>query len=131
MIGPVQAGFQAGNYRAMVTDGGVHTISDWANITIKMICEPAPDASENVLKEISSFKMLAFKILVYAFNEAKSYKSPLALKAVAHDAAQRIADLSEMTRWRHLFDNPDMRQQIEDLISRNILTMREIALKTE
>src|SRR5215472_16194786 len=128
---PVQAGFRAGNYRAMVCNGGVHTVSDWANITLKMICEPAPDASEMVLKEISSFKVLAFRVLVQAFQEATIHSSPSMLRHVAHEAATRITELSEMTRWRHLFDNPDMRQQIEDLISRNILTMREIALKTE
>ena len=115
----------------MVTNGGVHTPADWANITLRMICEPAPDATDRVLKEISSFKMLALRILITAFNEATAYSRPLALKAVAHDAAQRIAELSKMTRWEHLFTQPDMRQQIEDLISRNILTMREIALKTE
>jgi len=128
---PVQAGFRAGNYRAMVSNGGVHSVADWANITLKMICEPAPDATEKVRKEISSFKMLAYRVLAQAFQEATVYSSPSTLQHVAHEAAARITELSEMTRWRHLFDNPDMRQQIEDLISRNILTMREIALKTE
>jgi hypothetical protein len=75
--------------------------------------------------------MLAFKVLVQAFQEATVYSSQATLKRVAFEAATRIADLSEMTRWRHLFSQPDMRQQIEDLISRNMLTMREIALKTE
>jgi hypothetical protein len=128
---PVEAGFQAGNYRAMVTNGGVHSVSDWANITLKMICEPAPDATEKARKEISSFKMLAFRVLCEAFQEATVYSSPSTLKRVALEAASKIADLSEMTRWEHLFTQPDMRQQIEDLISRNILTMREIAMKTE
>jgi hypothetical protein len=120
----------AAPFTVMVTNEGEHSAEQWAATTADLIMNIAPDASTAIRQDFSTFRHWTVKALTLAFHEASASSSPNFLHAIAVSATNRIADITP-TRWAYLFTSSDLRQSITDLIARNLLTMREIALKTE
>lgn len=123
--------FVAAPFRVLVTNEGAHPARKWAQLTAELIVTPNVYASVGSREQIAQLQFRISDVLLDTFEQVSPATPILGITMMSKQAAARICDLADETKWADVFRAPPIEAAIQEIVHRNLMSSLGISLRME